>query len=62
MESLFLERTLTDDDLRTRTRILKLRWMGLDDEAERLAQSLRERIARDPTCARALPRRWVETD
>jgi hypothetical protein len=62
MDSLFLERVMTDDDLRTRTRILKLRWMGLEDEAERLARSLRERIGNAPPCTQHLPRRWMETD
>jgi hypothetical protein len=48
-----------EDGLRLRQRVAKLRWMGLDAEADRLADEI---LHLDCELARTLPRRVPATD
>ena len=62
MRTFSAELPTENDDLRMRTRILKLRWMGLEREAEDLAKVLRRRMAEVGHDAQPLPRDWPATD
>lgn len=51
--------TRCEDGLRLRQRVLKLRWMGLEAEADRLADKIQHLDCELP---RPLPRRVPSTD
>lgn len=51
--------TCCEDGLRLRQRVLKLRWMRLDAEADRLAEKI---LNLDCELPRSLPRRVPATD
>ncbi len=54
---------ISDLDHALRVRVAKLRWMGLESEAEELIRMLEHDIAKAPThYGRQLPRIWEATD
>lgn len=59
MDGALRERASTEDDFRRRRRIQKLRWLGLDREADRLAK---ESPAELRMLKAPLPVEYPETD